>query len=93
MLIRVLDEIANQITSVFEASFMGKINNNDIGRTTFKNVLVGYFNQLQGLNAIQNFVAEDITVEAGIEIDEIIVTANIQPVDSVEKLYMTVKLS
>mgnify|MGYP002797308435 FL=1 len=91
--IRVLDEIANQITSVFEASFMGKINNNDIGRTTFKNVLVGYFNQLQGLNAIQNFVAEDITVEAGLEIDEIIVTANIQPVDSVEKLYMTVKLS
>lgn len=91
--IRVLDEIANQITSVFEASFMGKINNNDVGRTTFKNVLVGYFNQLQGMNAIQNFVAEDVTVEAGLEIDEIIVTANIQPVDSVEKLYMTVKLS
>lgn len=91
--IRVLDEIANTVTATFESSFMGKINNNDTGRTTFKSVLIGYFNELQTANAIQNFVAEDVIVEAGAEIDEIVVTVNIQPVDSVEKLYMTVKLS
>lgn len=91
--IRVLDEIANTVTNTFETMFMGKINNNDVGRTSFKTVLVGYFNSLQDANAIQNFTAEDITVDAGVEIDEIIVTVNAQPVDSVEKLYMTVKLS
>ena len=91
--IRVLDEIANTVTNTFETMFMGKINNNDVGRTSFKTVLVGYFNSLQDASAIQNFTAEDITVDAGVEIDEIIVTVNAQPVDSVEKLYMTVKLS
>ena len=45
------------------------------------------------MNAIQNFDGtNDITITQGANLDEVIVTLNIQPVDSMEKLYMTVTL-
>lgn len=91
--LRVIDEIGNTITSTFETSYMGKASNNDRGRANFKATLVGYFNSLQDLDAIQNFTADDIVVSDGDDIDQVVVTAAIQPVDSMEKLYMTVTLS
>lgn len=92
-IIRIIDEIGNTIRATFEKSYMGKVNNNDIGRTSFKSDLIAYFNSLQALQAVQNFLPTDIVVEPGVEIDEVIVTAGVQPVDAMEKLYMTVKLS
>jgi len=48
---------------------------------------------LQGINAIQNFVAdEDLEVLPGEEADAIVVNLYIQPVDSMEKMYMTATL-
>lgn len=91
--IRTLDGIQNDITSIFEASYIGKSNNTADGRLLFKSALVDYFTALQNMGAIQNFETDDITVEAGTAIDAVLVTANIQPVDSVEKIYITVNLS
>ena len=83
----------NDITSIFEASYVGKVNNNADGRLLLKSALVDYFTTLQNLGAIQNFETGDITIEAGTAIDAVLVTANIQPVDSVEKIYISVNLS
>ena len=42
---------------------------------------------------IQNFEPDDVKVLPGNEIDAVIVNVAIQPVDSIEKIYMTVNVS
>lgn len=91
--IRVLDGIRNDIASIFEASYVGKTNNNADGRLLLKSALVDYFTTLQNMGAIQNFETDNVAVEKGRAIDAVLVTAAIQPVDSVEKIYIQVNLS
>lgn len=91
--IRTLDNIANDITSIFESNYVGKVNNNADGRSLLKAALVDYFTTLQNMSAIQNFETDDVTVTAGTDSDAVVVDAAIQPVDSVEKIYITVNLS
>ena len=45
------------------------------------------------MGAVQDFETDDVVVVAGIDSDAVVVTVAIQPVDSVEKIYMTVNLS
>ena len=91
--IRTIDGINNDITEIFESNYVGKINNNADGRSLLRATLIEYFNELQRLNAIQNFVADDVTVSAGTDSDAVVIDCYIQPVDSVEKIYITVNLS
>ncbi len=91
--IRTLDGINNDITEIFESDFVGKINNNDSGRSSLRAVLIQYFNELQSMATIQNFSAADVTVSAGTDSDSVVIDCYIQPVDSVEKIYITVNLS
>ncbi|MUT67830.1 phage tail sheath family protein [Paenibacillus sp. NEAU-GSW1] len=89
--VRVLDGIANDLKSLFETSYIGKIDNNADGRSLFRSEVVKYLEQLQSRNAIQNFDSQaDLTVAAGEESDAIVIEVHIQPVDSVEKVYMKV---
>ena len=91
--IRTIDQINNDIRLLFEKSYLGKQDNNDDGRTVFKADIIDYCYKLQKMNAIQNFDGStDITIAQGANLDEVIVKLNIQPVDSMEKLYMTVTL-
>ena len=48
---------------------------------------------MQANGGIQNFEPDDVGVLAGNEIDAVIVNVAIQPVDSIEKIYMTVNVS
>lgn len=91
--IRTIDNIANDVTKIFEASYVGKVNNNDDGRSLLKASLADYFAELQSMGAIQNFSTDDVTIAAGTDSDAVVITCNIQPVDSVEKIYITVNLS
>lgn len=92
-LIRTIDGINNDITTIFESNYVGKVNNNDDGRSLLRATLIEYFNELQRLNAIQNFAPEDVTVSPGNDSDAVVIDCYIQPVDSVEKIYITVNLS
>ena len=92
--IRALDEIGTSTEITWEDSYMGKVDNNDIGRGIFKSDLIAYGNEMQRINAIQEFAgADDITVAQGNDLDSVIVTWNVKPVDSMEKLYMTVNVN
>ena len=91
--IRTIDNIANDITKIFEAGYVGKVNNNADGRSLLKASLVDYFTALQGMGAVQDFEAGDVTVSAGTDSDAVVIGAAVQPVDSVEKIYITVNLS
>lgn len=92
--IRCLDDIATQVTSLFENSYIGKVDNNGSGRTLFKGDIIGYLTTLQNLGAIQNFDSTaDVEVLAGDDIESVVANVAVQPVDSMEKLYMTVLVS
>lgn len=91
--VRVLDSIGNDMKRIFESYFIGKVNNNNDGRSLFRSQCIAYLDDLQNIGAVQNFNAQtDITVTAGNEVDSIVVELNVQPVDSVEKVYMKVKV-
>lgn len=93
-IIRCLDDIATQVTMLFETGFIGKVNNDESGRTLFKGTVIGYLNGLQAQGAIQNFnSATDVTIELGNDIESVVCGLAVQPIDSMEKLYLTVVVS
>ena len=90
--IRTLDDINNSIKNMFEQTYLGKVNNNDHGRTSFKSDIISYFKELNKLGAIDDFKNEDIVVSAGNDIDSVLVEVGVKPIDAMEKLYMTVSV-
>ena len=90
--LRVLDQIGNDVKSLFNRSYLGKVSNDENGRNIYKNDLISYFKTLEGMGAIQNFRAEDVLVLPGNDSDSVVVQLYVQPVDSMEKLYMTVNV-
>lgn len=91
--IRTLDEIGITVREVWENTYMGKVDNNETGRGLFKSDIVVYMNELVRIGAIQNFESDDIVVRQGTELDSVIAELAIQPVDSMEKLYLTVNVN
>lgn len=91
--IRLISTIANDVYAQFSNGFIGVVNNNDQGRSRFKTAIVGYLLDIQGNQGIQNFTSDDVEVLPGTDIDAILVNIAIQPVDSVEKIYMTIEVS
>lgn len=91
--VRCLDEIGNTAALTFSRNYCGKVDNNEIGRNMYKVELISMMDQLRDIGAIQNFAgASDITVLPGNTIDSVVVDITVQPVDSIEKLYMTVNV-
>lgn len=91
--IRTLDTIANDIYKNFSQNYIGKIQNNAAGRDLLKAWIVGYLNEIQANNGIQNFVADDVVVGAGSALNAVVITLAIQPVAAIEKIYITATLT
>ncbi len=90
--IRVLDTIGNDFLKIFSKSYIGKVDNNENGRSFLKAEYISYMNKLQSINAIQNFNAQkDIDVFEGDETDSVYVEGYVQTVDSVEKIYFLIR--
>lgn len=88
-MVRTMDTIVTRIKRTFEEMFIGKITNNLTGRDLFKANIVSYLQSLSDNGIINGFDTNDIAVEAGDERDSILVNLAITPLDSMEKLYMT----
>ncbi|WP_028988031.1 phage tail sheath family protein [Thermicanus aegyptius] len=89
--IRVLDGLANDYMRVFSQSYIGKVANNDDGRNLFKSEIINITNQYQNIGAVQNFDPQtDLEVLPGADVDAVVVNQWVQPIDSIEKIYMTV---
>jgi len=91
--LRVLDDIANNTKITFEDNYIGKVNNDTDGRELFKADRIAYFDALVGQGAITDFASDDIEVLPGNAKDAIVVNVAVQPVDAMEKLYMTVEVN
>jgi hypothetical protein len=90
---RTLNQICNDFYEHISNYFIGKVDNNASGRNLMKGWCVGYLNEMQANNGIQNFTSQDIEVLPGSDIDAVVINVGIQPVDSVEKIYTTITVS
>lgn len=92
--IRTLDEIGTTTKQTWEDTYTGKVDNNETGRGLFKADLVAYGNELQRLSGIQEFDGtRDISISQGDDLDSVVAEWAVKPVDSMEILYLTCKVS
>lgn len=91
--IRVLDQIGNDIAALFNSKYIGEIPNDAAGRVSFWSDVVNHHTILQKMRAIENFDSENVKVEKGESKTAIVVTDSITPVNAMSQLYMTVIVS
>lgn len=87
--IRVLDAIGNDVAKIFNDYYLGKVQNDTLGRDIFKSEVIEYCNKLRSMRAIDEFSADDVTVDKGGEKGDVVVNFYVEPVSAMEKLYMT----
>lgn len=88
--IRVIDQVATDVAATFNDKYIGKIQNNEAGRTSLWNDVCLLFQEYQTMGAIENFSTDDITIELGNSKESVVIDASVEPVNSMEKLYMSV---
>ena len=91
--IRVCDQIANDIATIFNTRYLGTVPNDNAGRISLWNDIVKHHEQLQDIRAIENFEEDDITVEIGDTKDSVVVNDAVSVVNAMAKLYMTVTVA
>lgn len=89
--VRVMDQCANDIAAIFNNDYFGKVPNTVTGREQLKNSIVDHHTQLEAIQAIENFNPDDVVVD-DVETDKVTVIATdaIEPVNAMEKLFMTI---
>ena len=87
---RVLDQIGNDIAILFNKKYLGKMPNDNAGRISFKNDIAAHHDQLQALRAIENFDSGNVVVDKGSSKKSVVVTDCVTPVCAMTQLYMTV---
>lgn len=91
--IRVLDQIALDTARIFNNKYLGKIQNNPSGRISFWNDLVTHHQELQNIEAIEEFKEDDIDVLPGKDKKSVIVQDSVKVIQAMSKLYMTVSVA
>ena len=86
--VRVIDSIATSIASVFAKKYLGKVQNNDSGRTSLWSDVIKIHQNLANMNAIEGFENEDIIVEPGDNKKSVQISGAITVVNTMTKLYM-----
>lgn len=87
--IRVLDQIANDIATLFNTKYLGNVPNDASGRISFWNDVVKHHQELETIRAIEGFKSEDVTVLAGDTKKSIVVNDVVMVTNAMEQLYMT----
>ena len=59
----------------------------------WKGEILDLLNRYQGAGAVQNVIADDVTVSKGVDSDSVLIDLNCQPVDSIEKIYINITIS
>lgn len=91
--IRVLDQIGNDIASLFNERFLGIIPNDESGRISLWNEIVKHHQELQQIRAIEDFSPENVKVMKGDNKKSVVVSDAVTPVNAMEILYFTCVVS
>lgn len=90
--IRVIDQIANDISYLFCTKYLGRIQNNASGRVSLWNDIVSHHKKLETMGAIENFNSENVVVQLGDTLRSVVVQDSISIVGTMSQLFMTVVL-
>lgn len=90
--IRIIDQIGNDVLATITDAFIGVVPNDEEGRAALWNAVVTILNDMQSQRAIQNFNSAGVTVVAGATPDSVVINCAIQPVGAIELIYMTVSV-
>lgn len=90
--IRVLDQIAMDISKIFGERYVGKVQNNADGRVSLWADITSHANKLLKLGAIEDFKPDDVVVMPGEDKDSVDVEYLVKPVMVMRKLYMVVRV-
>ena len=99
--IRVIDNMAMDVSLTWDKSYKGKVPNNDAGRQLFKGDVINYIQTLQSIGAVDVYLVDgtpydlnaNITVKRGEKIDSVVMQIYELPVvDNMEILYLNVVL-
>ncbi|MFG0992302.1 phage tail sheath family protein, partial [Clostridioides difficile] len=90
--VRVLDQIANDIATLFNEKYLGKVPNDKAGRISFWNDVVKHHKELENIRAIEDFKTDDVSVELGNDKKTVIVSDAVKVINAMSKLYMTVSV-
>ena len=88
--IRVIDQIGNDVAVLFNTKYLGVVPNNASGRTSLWSDIVKLCQQLEDIQAIEEFSDSDIEVSQGDTKKAVVVNSLITVVNAMGKLYMTV---
>lgn len=88
--IRVVDQVATDVSSIFNSKYLGKIANNEAGRTSLWNDVATLLKEYQKIQAIENFEDDDVSIMIGNDKKSVSIDTQIQVINAMEKLYMTV---
>lgn len=91
--IRTIFGIANDSYRTFSMYYIGNTNNDATGRGLLKAEILNILFRYQGIGALQNVVEDDVTITPGEESDAVVIEIYIQPVDSIEKIYIKITIS
>lgn len=91
--IRVIDQIAMDIASIFNSKYIGQIQNNQSGRISLWNDIVTHHQQLESIGAIENFDTAKVTVSEGSTKRSVVVSDAVTIANAMEQLYMQVVVS
>lgn len=90
--VRVIDQIGNDVALEFNTNFLGKIPNDAAGRISFWNALDNYAKKLQDLRVIQEWDNALLKISEGETKTSVVVDMVVNVVGTMEKLYMTVRV-
>lgn len=89
--IRVIDQIANDVASMFNTRYLGTVPNDTSGRTSLWNDVCKLHQELEKLRAIEDFDPDSVTVEQGDTKKSVVCTVNgLNVVNAMAQLYMSV---
>lgn len=91
--VRTVFGLCNDIYRTFSLYYIGAVHNDENGRKSLKAEILNILDRYQGNRAIQNVVEDDVTVLRGAEIDAVVIELFVQPVDSIEKIYINITIS
>lgn len=90
--IRIVDQIANDIATLFNTKYLGNVPNDESGRISLWADIVKHHEQLQEIRAIENFSDENVKVEIGNTKKAVVIKDTVTIINAMSQLYMTVEI-
>lgn len=90
--VRIIDQIAMDIAGLFNKRYLGKVRNNNAGRVALWTDITAHHQELERIEAIENFNPKEVIVREGADKVSVLVEDFVKPIAVMEKLYMVVEV-